>query len=485
MMLSELIPEEIVPHDVQVTGITDDSRRVARGDLFLARPGGSHDGRAFIAEVADRAAAILCESPAPVLKSGNPPDVPIIELSNLEQRTGDIANRFYGRPSEKLRVVAVTGTNGKTSVTNYVAAAAATLGAQCGVIGTLGSGTPGALNNPGLTTPDAISLQRSLAALVDEDCSMVAIEASSHGLEQGRLNGVAIDIGVFTNLTRDHMDYHGSLADYVRAKRRLFEFAGVQTAVVNKDDPQCDAVVPAALPRIYYGFKDADVTASSIEVRPDGVSFELRSPWGTAQVDSPLLGRFNISNLLATTGVLGSLGYDAEHIAVALSTISNVDGRMQAVKSEGCPLVVIDYAHTPDALEKALHAVREHCAGGLWCVFGCGGNRDAGKRPLMGAAAESHSDHVVLTDDNPRDEKSADITDQVMAGMSDSESIKVILNREDAIAYAISRAEDTDVVLVAGKGHETYQEIGGERQYYSDHEVVARCLSERLTLESN
>lgn len=478
-MLSELIPEVTIPRDVLVTGITDDSRRVTKGDVFVARPGGSHDGRLFIREVATRAAAILCESPAPNFDP-EALGVPLIELSDLQQRTGDIASRFFGRPSEKLRVVAVTGTNGKTSVTHYIAAAAAGLGVQCGVVGTLGSGKPGALTNPGLTTPDAITLQGSLASLVDQGCAMVAIEASSHGLAQGRLNGIAIDVGVFTNLTRDHMDYHDSPADYLQAKRRLFEFASVQTAIVNKDDPQFESIVPTALPTIYYGFEDADITASAIRMRADGISFEVNSPWGKIHIDSGLLGRFNIANLLATTGVLGTLDFTATQIGEALASITNVDGRMQTLKSDGCPLVVIDYAHTPDALKHALQALREHCGGELWCVFGCGGDRDAGKRPMMGAVSESLSDHVVLTDDNPRHEKSMDIADQVLDGMQAAEDVEVMFPRERAIAYAISEAQEADVVVVAGKGHETYQDVSGTRQNYSDREVIARCLSQRL-----
>ncbi len=478
MMLSQLIDDVPRDQDVAVRGITDDSRKVTRDDLFLAWPGLNHDGRVFIGEAAGRCAAVVCEEPAPRVTV----DVPVIAIEGLREKIGDIASRFFGNPSSVLNVVAVTGTNGKTSVTHYIAEAAQLLNRQCGIVGTLGSGVPGSMASVGLTTPDAITMQSCLASLLEQGCSMVALEASSAGLDQGRLNGTSIDVAVFTNLTHEHLEYHGSFDHYLKSKLRLFAWPQLRAAVFNKDDPHGAevAAVSSSIQSISYGLtRTADVYATSVEQHAAGSSFQMHTPWGQAGVRSPLLGRFNIGNLLAAASVLGVLGFDIQEIAGVLSDLGNVVGRMHTVSEPGQPLAVVDYAHTPDALAKALVAIREHCSGEVWCVFGCGGDRDTGKRPLMGSVASRLADHVVVTDDNPRGEDPASIANDIVAGAENSENTECLFPRERAIVHAIGSAQIDDVVLIAGKGHETYQEIGGRRQPYSDFDVVERCFGRR------
>ena len=472
-MLSQLIPDVPLKRDVMIQGITDDSRKVKQGDLFVALPGIRNDGRAYIHDVEGLAAAVICEFPAPTEDIG----IPVVGVKDLREKTGDIASRYFGEPSQQLTVFAVTGTNGKTSVANFVAEAATRLGRKCGVIGTLGIGVPPALTVIALTTPDAITLQSELASLLGEGCSMVALEASSHGLAQGRLNGTSIEVAAITNISRDHLDYHDSFDDYMETKRRLLEWPALKTAIFNLDDPRAEEISRSAQGEIIsYGLaKNADVIASSIEFSVSGLSFDLTSPWGEAKVTSGLLGRFNVSNLLATVGVLGAMGFEFQKIADVLGEIGNVPGRMDVIRQEGFPLVVVDYAHTPDALEKALLALREHMLGKVWCVFGCGGDRDSGKRPQMGEVASRLADHVVITNDNPRGENPQSIANDISKGIR--RKVFVELSRVSAIQLAIESADVDDVVLIAGKGHENYQEIDGEKRPYSDFAVVKQCFS--------
>ncbi|MEX1236883.1 MAG: UDP-N-acetylmuramoyl-L-alanyl-D-glutamate--2,6-diaminopimelate ligase, partial [Pseudomonadales bacterium] len=405
-MLSELIPGITTPVDLSVKGITDDSRCVAAGDLFIAAPGIVNDGRQFIPEaVARSAAAIFCEPPAPETTL----DIPIVEVPNLATRKGEIASRFYGEPSRQMLVVAVTGTNGKTSCSQFVAITLNAVGRKCGVIGTLGSGVPGELKDTGLTTPGAIGLQSRLALLLSEGCSAVAIEASSHGLSQGRLNGTAIDIAVFTNITRDHLDYHDTFGDYKRAKQSLFQWPGLKNAIINLDDDCAGDFIKALssdVQVITYGAQNrgADVHCESLLFRSDGFDAQIVTPWGSGEVSANLLGDFNVNNLLVVLAVLGLLEEDITAAMLLAGQLPSVPGRMEPLKHTGFPLVVIDYAHTPDALEKALIALRRHCIGELWCVVGCGGDRDRGKRPLMGQIVATFADKGVITDDNPRGE---------------------------------------------------------------------------------
>ncbi|MCB1694335.1 MAG: UDP-N-acetylmuramoyl-L-alanyl-D-glutamate--2,6-diaminopimelate ligase, partial [Pseudomonadales bacterium] len=397
------------------------------------------------------------------------------------RRKGVIASRFFGRPSDRLHVIAVTGTNGKTSCSHFVASMLNGLGRSCGVMGTLGFGLPGALAEPGLTTPGAIDLQSRLAALVAAGCDSVCLEASSHGLHQGRLEGTRIAISIFTNITRDHLDYHETFSDYKAAKRTLFHWSGLQSAVINVDDDfgrELAQTLPAEVRVLTFSTRDtaADVYASSISYRADGFVADIVTPWGTGEIDSGLLGEFNVSNLLSAVTVAGLMGYDVADVTRVAGTIETTPGRMDALRSPGRPLVVIDYAHTPDALEKALHAARQHCRGRLVGVVGCGGDRDRGKRPMMGRILAAEADTGIVTDDNPRFESSRDIIDEILEGIEERSNITVEPDRRRAIRLAIEGAGEDDVVVIAGKGHEPYQEIRGEKLPYSDYDEVKRIF---------
>jgi UDP-N-acetylmuramoyl-L-alanyl-D-glutamate--2,6-diaminopimelate ligase len=480
-MLSELIPDIAIPLDLVVNGITDDSRRVEPGDLFIATQGLSNDGRNFIPEaIAKSAAAVFCEPPAPMQTR----DLPIVEVPGLGVCKGEIASRFYGMPSEQMLVVAVTGTNGKTSCSQFIAMALNAIGRKCGVIGTLGSGIPNELEDPGLTTPDAISLQAKLASLLADQCDSVTIEASSHGLSQGRLNGTGIDIAVFTNISRDHLDYHDTFGDYKRAKQSLFKWPGLKGAIINLDDDYAEDIIKSLASDvrvITYGAQNraADVHCESLLFRSDGFEANVVTPWGEGEVSANLLGDFNVNNLLVVLAVLGVLEKDMTVAMALVGQLPTVPGRMEILRQTGFPLVVIDYAHTPDALEKALMALRRHCIGKLWCVVGCGGDRDRGKRPQMGKIVAGVADKGVITDDNPRSEPSGKIIEDILAEVDDLSNIHIEPDRATAIEYALGQAGPDDIVLIAGKGHEEYQIVGGKRHVFSDQAEVRKHFGER------
>lgn len=480
MMLSELLPDESKLPDIVVQGLANDSRKVRAGDLFLAAPGITVDGRKFIRAAEEkRAVAILCEPPVPHKTIG----IPVVELNGVRQLTGAIASRFHGNPSEKLLVIAITGTNGKTSCSHFIAHALTSLNLKCGVIGTIGVGVPGELRENPMTTPDPLDLQGYLAKFVEDGCRAVTLEASSHGLEQSRLNGTKVDTAIFTNITRDHLDYHPSFRDYLDAKKSLFRFDGLKVAIINMDDESSESLRHCVSDKVdiyTISINDATASISGSDITPSesGLNFQLSTPWGTAHIHSRLIGHFNVTNLLTVAAVLGSKGYLMEQITAALSEINTVKGRMEVLAKAGLPTAIIDYAHTPDALEKALLAAREHCRGKLWCVMGCGGDRDVGKRPVMGEIASRLSDHLVITDDNPRSESSMDIAKDIFKGalsgmeMGVVADVKIETDRRTAILGALGTAHAGDIVVIAGKGHETYQEINGERLTYSDHAVV-------------
>jgi UDP-N-acetylmuramoyl-L-alanyl-D-glutamate--2,6-diaminopimelate ligase len=463
--------------DVDIAGISADSRRIEPGWLFLAAPGTRADGRAFIAGALARGAAAI------VYEQGDLPlevPVPAIPVQGLSGRIGDIADRYFGSPSEKLFVVGVTGTNGKTTCTHLLAQVLDTTEGRCGLIGTLGVGFPESLDPATHTTPDAISVHALLSRFVRSGASSVCMEVSSHALDQGRVQGVAFDVAVFTNLTRDHLDYHGSMQHYAAAKTRLFEFAGLRTAVINHDDELGRVLIGQAAQRmkvVSFGFEQGDVRVRRITPAADGLVIEVITPQGEATLRSPLLGRFNAANLLAVLAVLLESGMGLQPAAARLSQARPVAGRMECFGGVAArPLVVVDYAHTPDALQQALAALREHTRGRLWCVFGCGGDRDRGKRPLMGEIAERLADVVVLTDDNPRHEPPQNIINDILAGMCTTPT--VVRERRQAIRLALHDANSDDVVLVAGKGHEDYQQVGDLRHAYSDRVVVQELLGE-------
>lgn len=461
----------------EMRGLQVDSRRVQPGDLFLAAPGMVADGRDFIdAAVAAGAAAIVYEAGDDYALRGA--QVPAFGVSGLPQKIGIIADRFYGSPSRRLVVIGVTGTNGKTTCTQLLAQALDQSPRRCASVGTLGYGFPGALNASIHTTPDAVTVHRLMADFMDQGAAHVAMEVSSHALEQGRVNGVAFDVAVFTNLTRDHLDYHGDMDTYGRAKAGLFATEGLKYVVINRDDAfgrGLLARVGARIEALSYGVEGGEVRAREVRPLPDGLSLRVTTPYGETELRSPLIGRFNAYNLLAVLATLLALDVKLEDAAARLSRAQAPSGRVERFGGKnGLPLVVVDYAHTPDALEKILAALREHTRGKLWCVFGCGGDRDRGKRPVMGQIAERLADVVLLTDDNPRHESGVAIITDILGGIRSSP--QVIRDRRAAIAAAISGAGEGDIVLIAGKGHEDYQQVGDERRPYSDRDSVRELL---------
>lgn len=480
-------------------GLTADSRAVKPGDLFVACRGASGRGHEFIAAAVGKGAvAVVYDSGAEstlgecrglAARHG----VPLVAVTAVNERLGEIAARFYHRPSEDLEVVAVTGTNGKTSCSQFLAQGLSAEGMPCGVIGTLGYGPYGRLAVGTLTTPDAVTVQAILAELRAAGARHAVLEASSHGLQQGRLNGVAVDVALFTNLTHDHLDYHGDMARYGEAKLRLFRDTRLSAAVLNGDDAFGGEIlrhVPAGVEVLAYclvehGERPAWTPPRQVTVirgghlRLDraGLAMEIETPWGAGTLRAPLLGRFNASNLLGVLAVMLAMGMTPEEALRRMGALRTVPGRMERFGgAAGQPLVVVDYAHTPDALQQALTSLRGHVPGELWCVFGCGGERDRTKRPRMGAIAEHFADRVVVTDDNPRGEQGRAIVRDILGGMSRPGEALVIDDRAAAIAYAVGHAGEADAVLVAGKGHEEYQIIGTDKRPFSDRQVVRGVL---------
>ncbi len=469
--------------DIVVRGLSLDSRHVCAGDAFIALNGASAHGISFApAALAQGASVVLAEAPAPVAFTERAAAaVPVVWIDDLRGHAGEIAARFFGHPSAALHVIGVTGTNGKTSIVQLLASALELLGARAATIGTLGAGLAGAIAAGERTTPDAVSVQALLAQFRDAGATHAAMEVSSHALDQGRVNAVEFEVAVFTNLTRDHLDYHGTMENYGAAKAKLFAWPGLHGAIVNIDDAFGRGLavrLPAATRRLRYGIDNAqaDIVAHAVVSDGNGLSFGLRTPWGEGAVASPLLGRFNIYNLLAVAGCLGALGYTFAQIQNVLAQLQPVAGRMQRLGGGAAPLIVVDYAHTPDALEQALTSLRAHCVGRLICVFGCGGERDQGKRPQMGAIAERLADCIIVTDDNPRGEDGDVIVAQIVAGLAHSQRALIQRDRAAAIALALRDAKVGDVVLIAGKGHESYQEIGGVKRAFDDTDVARRVL---------
>ena len=468
---------------IVLSGLALDSRRVQRGDGFFALRGTRGHGIEFAASAVQRGAQVVLAEAPPVEVA--PLDVPVLWIDDLHAQVGEIAARFYERPSEAMRLVGITGTNGKTSCVQLLAQALSFLGHRAATIGTLGAGIHGQLQEGERTTPDAISVQALLADFRDAAVSHVAMEVSSHALQQGRVNAVDFEVAGFTNLTRDHLDYHGSMEAYGEAKARLFDWPGLRSAVINVDDAfgrELAGRLTADLQVLRCSMADeaaAEIAASAIVTSSEGLAFHLRTPWGTRRLASQLLGRFNIANLLTVVGCLGALGVPFEHIVRAIEALQPVNGRMSRLGGlHGVPLVVVDYAHTPDALEQALAAVRAHCAGQLICVFGCGGERDAGKRPLMGEIAARLADVAIVTDDNPRGEDGDAIVAQIVAGMQAARAMTVERDRAQAIGQALQLARAGDVVLIAGKGHETYQEGAAGKRPFDDLAVARAALEQ-------
>lgn len=466
---------------VPVRNLATDSRAVQPGDVFLAYPGGRFDGRRFIAQSIERGAvAVLWEADAFAWR--HEWRVPNMAVHGLREQAGAIAAYVYRYPSHELWMAGVTGTNGKTSCSHWIAQSLQRCGRRAAVIGTLGNGFPEALDFATHTTPDAVSLQSQLRRYRDAGARAVAMEVSSHGLDQGRVNGTRFDTALFTNLTRDHLDYHGDMASYGAAKAQLFRWPGLANAVINLDDSfgrELALGLRGAPTRVLgYGIGRGEIAGHRIDLSTRGLRLEIRTPWGETELESKLIGGFNVSNLLGTLGVLLTANLELEEAVAALAQVEPVAGRLEMIRAAGCPLVVVDYAHTPDALEKVLETLREIVGhdgdARLICVFGCGGDRDPGKRPLMGEVATRLADLAIVTSDNPRSEDPRTIVDQVVAGAHANHEIEV--DRAAAIARAIATARDGDVVLIAGKGHETYQEVAGSRLPFSDAEVARAAL---------
>jgi len=471
---------------VNIAHMTADSRRVQTGSLFVAYKGDANDGRAYIAQaIASGASAVMWEQEGFTWNADW--KVPNQPIRGLRQAVGDVASEFYGKPSDQLWMVGVTGTNGKTTCSHWLAQAFNALGRQSAVVGTLGNGLLNDLSKTSNTTPDSIVLHGLLADYLAQKVNVVAMEVSSHGLDQGRVNGVAFDIAVFTNLTRDHLDYHGDMQAYGDAKKKLFAWNGLKTAVLNRDDAfgadlaaklaaQGKSVMTYGLNKDFLGKND--IAVNSMQLNDTGMRLDVTTPKGAATICANVIGQFNAYNLIAVLATLLVSDIALVDAVKAISTIKPVAGRMQQCGGGNQPLIVVDYAHTPDALEQVLKSLSAQLAPNsqLICVFGCGGDRDKGKRPLMGKVSSSLASRVIVTSDNPRGESATSIIQAVMAGAN--QRMESIENRADAIKQAIKTAKKGDVVLIAGKGHENYQEIAGVKYPFNDMQVAQEALRE-------
>lgn len=472
--------------DTAISGIASDTRDVREGYLFLACRGERSHGLDYAAQAIEAGAAAIAYDASTAREL---PDVgaPLIPVDALRSRLGEIANRFYDYPSQSVKVLAVTGTNGKTTVAWLLAQCLQRLGRACGYAGTLGYGVDELSGGEGMTTPDVVELHRRLGLFRDAGAGYAAVEVSSHALAQDRIDGVAIDTALFTNLSRDHLDYHGDMQAYGEAKASLFLAAGPLRRIVNVDSDFGQALAARCGPDVITvstGAQGVDrnlphVVLHTTAATAHGFEVTIDSSWGGGTFNLPLHGEFNVANAALVLAVLLSEGVAVNAASAALAAAEAPPGRLQHVAADSGPDVFVDYAHTPDAIGSALRALRQHCVGKLWCVFGCGGDRDSGKRPLMARAAESHADRVVVTNDNPRGEAPSSIISAILGGFENPAAATVIEDRGAAIAWAISAAADGDAILVAGKGHENYQLIGNERRDFSDYGVAAAGLAAR------
>jgi UDP-N-acetylmuramoyl-L-alanyl-D-glutamate--2,6-diaminopimelate ligase len=488
---------DFVPPDVQITDLTLDSRAVRPGAAFVALPGTRTHGISFAAQAVQAGAAAILWEPVEGMAAPHIPDgVVIVAVPQLTRWLGAIADWFFDAPSTAVRVVGVTGTNGKTTTAHVIAAALQQLNVTSAYAGTLGYGRIEALHSASLTTPDCITVHRQLAELRDDGVRCLGMEVSSHALDQHRVNGVRFDTAVFTNLTRDHLDYHGTLEAYGAAKAHLFRWPSLRYAIVNVDDAfgrelatrvahTClvvfSRVGPVSMDSRWHS-ADGDVKqlfARGVSAGPNGLEIEIDGSWGAATLRSRFVGDFNVENLLAVLATLLTSNVSLQQAIGALENCTAPPGRMEALIAPDRPLAIVDYAHTPDALEKALLAVRKHRGGKLVCVFGCGGDRDPGKRPLMGEIAERLADRVIVTDDNPRTESGDAIVADILKGFAQPDRVIVERDRAAAIARAIVESDAGDVVLIAGKGHEDYQIVGAERRSFSDREQAQLALRRR------
>ena len=468
-----------------------DSRKLAAGDGFIAWPGTASDGRNFVAgALAVGASACLVEEDG--ASSFNFRDDRVATYAGLKAARGPIAAAYFDSPGQHLDVVAVTGTNGKTSTTWFLAQALGKLGRRCGVVGTLGVGEPGAMVSTGLTTPDPVLLQLQLRRFVDEGFAACALEASSIGIVERRLDAMSFRVAVFLNFTQDHLDFHGSMQAYWGAKKSLFDWPGLKAAVINIDDPkgvELDSALAGSGLDVWTFSCESSPAAARLQARgltygDRTLSFDVVEGTQVYRIATPMVGKFNVSNLLAAMASMRAMNFPLDEIVAACVDLEPVPGRMDALSVDGLPMVVVDYAHTPDALVKVLTALRpvaQSRGGRLWCVFGCGGDRDRTKRPLMAAMAEKYADNIVVTSDNPRTEDPLAIIDDVLAGLKQRDAAQTEVNRSLAISSALNHAMPHDVVLLAGKGHEQFQEIKGEKLPFSDVAHAQAALDARAT----
>lgn len=474
--------------DRDISDLTLDSRQVKANDVFIAIKGTHLDGRQYIASaIAKGAAAILIDADSDHQSIVMQQNVPLIPVYQLQSKLGQIAARFYAYPTRQLCMIGVTGTSGKTSCTHFIAQLLQSLQIPCGIIGTLGSGFYGALGEVGLTTPDAITLQATLREFVSKGAKAIAMEVSSHSIDQGRVNTIPFEIGIFTNLTQDHLDYHGNMDAYAAVKQRFFTELPTKHVIINADDAYGKTWIPAlAQQKSVYAYTTqppmglpqhvSAIYAEDIQLSPQGTNAFIHSPWGEGELSLPLIGRFNLSNALAVLATLCVLEIPFSVACHRLSQLNAVAGRMQTLGGHDKPLVIVDYAHKPDALEKVLQVLRTHTKGKLICVFGCGGERDQSKRPLMAKIAEQIADRVIVTNDNPRHEQPEAIAEQILHGFIRPERVTVLLDRSKAIQNSIQLASVEDCILIAGKGAEHYQQIGDEKIPFDDVEQVLDCL---------
>ena len=466
--------------DMEISGLCLDSRKVKAGDVFCAVNGALQHGLAYGEQAIQNGAIAIIYDPAGIDQGCQQNfTVPAIAITDLSRHLGEIAARFYCHPSKQIDVIGITGTNGKTTCSQLVAQALA----DCGVVGTLGWGELGHLQDTGNTTPDALTVQKILRTLTETNKKVVAMEVSSHGLEQGRVNAVDFKGAVFTNLSRDHLDYHGDMEAYLKAKLALFRNPALRFAVVNLDDANAEAVLATLNDDIKcWGFSTTGrqvdgvecIVADNVEHDSNGIAFDVHWKQRTLRASTPVIGAFNLQNVMTVLCVLLAMDWPFDKAVAQLAQLKAVIGRMETFGGRGKPTVIVDYAHTPDALEKVLLAARGK--GKLWTVFGCGGDRDKGKRPEMGHIAETCADRVIVTDDNPRNEASDAIINDILAGCS-SNKVSIINDRHTAITTVIRQADSGDCIVIAGKGHENYQEAHGVKTAFSDQEVAQQALA--------
>ena len=473
-------------NDIELSEMTLDSRSVKKGCLFVAIKGHTVDGRKFINQaITQGASAVLAETDFENehLQINLQNNVPVINYFNLAKHLSKLAGEFYDNPSQKLELIGITGTNGKTTISQLLAQWVQLLGKTPAVMGTIGNGLYGKVKEAANTTGSAVEIQSNLADFIRQGASFAAIEVSSHGLVQNRVESLNFKAVLFTNLSRDHLDYHGTMQAYADAKKRLFTDLSSKYQIINADDQigsdwlaQMPQAVAVSTNPNYQATQQNWLKVTKTSFSNKGARIQFDSSWGTGELESHLIGAFNVSNLMMVMATLLTLDYPLCNLIDSAKRLTGICGRMEMLTADNKPTVIVDYAHTPDALEKALEAARLHCDGKLYCVFGCGGDRDNGKRPLMAEIAEKLADIVIVTDDNPRTEDASKIVADIFAGFKNASLVKLIHQREQAIEMAIKSAVKNDVILIAGKGHEDYQIIGTEKLYFSDQETAKKYL---------